>query len=590
MSAGYKCPYDNLLILNFATTRDENNYDYASEIIQFSVIVLNTKEKKIREDVKFDKFVRPIINPTLSDYCTNHTGISQNTVDSAEPFPVVFEEFSAWLQENDFQETRYAFVVFSRRDLWFIAQYQFLLVKQPLPAMFKQWVDMNATMKKAQQGQDYHRPEENIIQDMSNIYNIPYEGTAHNAMDNCHFLAKITKRVLDDGNLVVVNERLQCTFGYRVMPLTVDPQWKTIYRSAMEVLQRILPLAALHIRWFLPEDDYGVCPYCKQPADVCTGMEHKQYPTNVYEQLREPSVFAVTAGLVKEPVQQSGHFHPNRYNETGEFKAAGVHGKAVSVVDTFHNREGLIMKSTSRPEDYRRELTVLQAMRQRPGFPNLYDFFTAPAQHDAVQYCLIMDYEGDCLHTVSKRTEGGISNFNLMRIAFKLLWTLESLHMHGFCHRDMHAGNVLIRREYDGIVRIKLIDFGMSLPLNPPPIPETNLTSWHASLQVCRHEAYTRFDDLTSGIFVAMWSIGLNPFGDEKDQYLAKKATFDQDPFFHLNSNLKWLAQLYSEVDYQRTAGYSHHDLFEIFYRFNPDFEPTSPITHTVTDNQLIIE
>ncbi|CAP23180.1 Protein CBG02002 [Caenorhabditis briggsae] len=293
---------------------------------------------------------------------------------------------------------------------------------------------------------------------------------------------------------------------------------------------------------------------------------------------------------MNEQNEHVGHFHPGRYQATREFNAAGVRGTVVSVVDTFHNRGSLIMKLTTLPEDYRRELTVLQAMRQHEGFPNLYDFFTLSAQDGDVQYLLITEYEGESLHVVSRRTKGGISHSNLMRIAFKLFWTLESLHMQGFCHRDMHAANVLIRREYDGIVRIKLIDFGMSLPLNPPPIPQTNLTSWHASFQVCRHEAYTRFDDLTSAVFVAMWSIDLNPFGDVRDQYFARKAIFHRDPFVHFNNNLKWLALLYSEIDYQRTAGYSHHDLFEIFYRFNPDFDPTSPITHVVTDNQLIIE
>ncbi|CAO4383648.1 unnamed protein product [Caenorhabditis nigoni] len=284
-----------------------------------------------------------------------------------------------------------------------------------------------------------------------------------------------------------------------------------------------------------------------------------------------------------------GHFIPNRYQRTTEPEARGVHGVAIPVVDTLYNRGGLILKLTVLP-DYDRELTVLQAMRGQAGFPNLYDFFTFNAQHDDVQYGLVMDYEGETLHVVSGRTDRGISNSNLMRIAFKLFWTMESLHLQGFCHRDLHAANVLIRREHDGVVRLKIIDFGMSLPLNPSPVPERNLVSWHASLQVCQHKPYTRYDDLTSAIFVAMWAIELNPFGEDHQQYLAEKVKFDRNPSSYFNSNLKWLARLYSEVDYQRTAGYSHHDLFEIFYKFDPDFDPTSPITYGVVNNRLIIE
>ncbi|PIC11572.1 hypothetical protein B9Z55_029003 [Caenorhabditis nigoni] len=324
----------------------------------------------------------------------------------------------------------------------------------------------------------------------------------------------------------------------------------------------------------------------RNPASVCTGMEHKQYPKDLYEQLREPSAFASTAGLIKEQHDHFGHFVLNRYRPTGEFQGAGVQGRVVAVADILNNRDGLVMKRALRADDYHRELAVLQAMRHRAGFPNLHDFFSTPAHLGEVQYFLVMDYEGECLGDVARRTNGGISNSNLMRIAYKLFWTLDSLHMHGFCHRDVHSRNVCYPTR---LVRIKLIDFGMSLPLDPSPRPDRNLTSWHASLEVCRGDAYTRFDDLISAIFVAMWCIRLNPFGEEHE-YLAKKVIFDQDPFIHFNDELKWLALLYTEVNHQRSAGYSHQDLFDIFFKFNPDFDPTSPITHVVTENQLTID
>ncbi|PIC11563.1 hypothetical protein B9Z55_028998 [Caenorhabditis nigoni] len=181
----YMCPYDNLLVLNLATTCEERNFDYPLEIIQFSIVVIDTRTKTImslslninrnqnldyqREDVKFDRYVRPVVNPMLSDYCKSYTGISQATVDNADTFSKVFDQFCAWLQEHDFQETRYAFVALNRQDLWLVAQYQFLLVKQPLPAMCRQWVDLNASMNKVYQGQFNSRTKEDIIQNMSDF-------------------------------------------------------------------------------------------------------------------------------------------------------------------------------------------------------------------------------------------------------------------------------------------------------------------------------------------------------------------------------------------------------------------------------------
>ena len=50
---------------------------------------------------EFHSYVRPQINPCLSDFCTSLTGISQSQVDNAPLFPVVFREFKQWLYEHD---------------------------------------------------------------------------------------------------------------------------------------------------------------------------------------------------------------------------------------------------------------------------------------------------------------------------------------------------------------------------------------------------------------------------------------------------------------------------------------------------------
>ncbi|ULT80533.1 hypothetical protein L3Y34_010835 [Caenorhabditis briggsae] len=288
--------------------------------------------------------------------------------------------------------------------------------------------------------------------------------------------------------------------------------------------------------------------------------------------------------------QLFGRFLLDRYIETGHFSAAGVHGRAFSVLDTIFDRNDLIMKSTTDPEVYRRELPVLYAMRGYQGFPMLYDHFTTPPEHGEVQYCFVTPYEGECIDDIAQRSGERFSHTNLMRIAFKLLWALETLHQQGFCHRDVHCGNVLLRREFDGIVRLKIIDFALSLPLNPPPMPELNLTSWHASLPVWWGEAYTRFDDFTSAIFLLLWFVPVNPFGDVRTEYLVKKEKFDENPHVWFNDEVEWIPNLYTSIQLQRTSGYSHTDLFNVMYKFDPNFDPTSPIAYRVVDNQLTIE
>ncbi|KAJ3333015.1 3'-5' exoribonuclease 1, partial [Kappamyces sp. JEL0680] len=51
---------------------------------------------------EFHRYVRPILNPILSAFCTSLTGITQEMVEQAEPFHVVYSEFNEWLAHPEF--------------------------------------------------------------------------------------------------------------------------------------------------------------------------------------------------------------------------------------------------------------------------------------------------------------------------------------------------------------------------------------------------------------------------------------------------------------------------------------------------------
>ncbi|UMM40712.1 hypothetical protein L5515_017231 [Caenorhabditis briggsae] len=302
MAARYRCPFENLVILDFKTTCEENNYDYLTEIIQISATVLNIRDKVIvkrRSDIQ--TFVRPVINPLLSEYCAQMTGIDQNTINTADTFPVVYNQFVAWLQEHNFQERSFAFVCENSQNMWRYAQYQFLLLDQALPAMFRQWISLEVAFRDLFPGRTCdHLPGETLVEKTSNHYNIEFTGNEHYAMDKSFFLAKVTKRILDDNNLITVNQNFRCFAGKRTVPLNVDPNWKTNFQSAMLVIERMLPLVFAYARNYFPDESFGKCFFCRQQSDVCTGLDNEQYPDELFEQLVEPSVFAIAARLVDD--------------------------------------------------------------------------------------------------------------------------------------------------------------------------------------------------------------------------------------------------------------------------------------------------
>lgn len=53
------------------------------EIIEFPIIVIDVHKREIIDT--FSSFVKPTINPHLSEFCTKLTGITQEKVDRANP-------------------------------------------------------------------------------------------------------------------------------------------------------------------------------------------------------------------------------------------------------------------------------------------------------------------------------------------------------------------------------------------------------------------------------------------------------------------------------------------------------------------------
>ena len=74
----------NYVIVDLEATCWENNKDHHMEIIEIGAIILDENFEAIDE---YQSFVKPIVNPILSDFCKTLTNISQADVDSAPLFP-----------------------------------------------------------------------------------------------------------------------------------------------------------------------------------------------------------------------------------------------------------------------------------------------------------------------------------------------------------------------------------------------------------------------------------------------------------------------------------------------------------------------
>lgn len=89
-----------LLIIDFeATCEEKNPPGYPHEIIEFPAVLVNTSNEPHIHDV-FHAYVKPQINPILSEFCKALTGIEQEVVDKAKVFPDVLQQFQNWLKSH----------------------------------------------------------------------------------------------------------------------------------------------------------------------------------------------------------------------------------------------------------------------------------------------------------------------------------------------------------------------------------------------------------------------------------------------------------------------------------------------------------
>lgn len=74
----------------------DNEKEEYREIIQIGAVKFDTSRLEVLDG--FDKAIRPQINPELSDYIKDLTGLSQKRIDEADKFETVLKAFIEWSQ------------------------------------------------------------------------------------------------------------------------------------------------------------------------------------------------------------------------------------------------------------------------------------------------------------------------------------------------------------------------------------------------------------------------------------------------------------------------------------------------------------
>ncbi|XP_026796870.2 3'-5' exoribonuclease 1 [Pangasianodon hypophthalmus] len=196
--------YDYICVVDFEATCEENNpRHFIHEIIEFPVVLIDTHTLEIVDS--FQEYVKPQLNPQLSDFCVELTGITQKMVDEADPFPRVLRRVVAWLQEKELG-TKYKYTLLTDGS-WDMSKFlytQCRLSRLRYPQFARNWINIRKSY-----GNYYKvaRTQTRLNCMLENL-GMQYEGRLHCGLDDSRNIARVAIRMLKDGCRLRVNERL----------------------------------------------------------------------------------------------------------------------------------------------------------------------------------------------------------------------------------------------------------------------------------------------------------------------------------------------------------------------------------------------
>jgi len=201
--------FDYFVIVDFEATCEEKNApDYPHEIIEFPGVIVDGNTGKVMDS--WQHYCRPTINSQLSEFCTTLTGIQQETVDDAQLFPEVLNNFNDWLESHGLglQHT-FALVTDGPFDVGRFLRLSCLQHQLDIPDWAKKWVNLRKGFA------NFYRWNSSASQQklpglptMLSRLDMEFVGSPHCGLDDAKNIARVVSRMVLDGAILKVNEML----------------------------------------------------------------------------------------------------------------------------------------------------------------------------------------------------------------------------------------------------------------------------------------------------------------------------------------------------------------------------------------------
>lgn len=224
----------DLIFVDFEATCAGDRQQYKpseTEIIEWPAIILRFPEngQPCYAAHSFRMFVRPVINPVLSPFCRELTGITQEHVECAAPFEVAMRAFGEFVRK--YALPNFTFVTHGRWDFEVcLANHPFMPRSHAIPSCFNEglfeYVDLRVMYNRSN---GFALDARASLADMCTRLDIKPLGKAHSGIDDC------TNMVLIFTSLFIRGHRISRSHDMRVVNLY--PRWMSMRR--LEKMERI---------------------------------------------------------------------------------------------------------------------------------------------------------------------------------------------------------------------------------------------------------------------------------------------------------------------------------------------------------------
>ncbi|MDR1942393.1 MAG: exonuclease domain-containing protein [Endomicrobium sp.] len=176
------------IVIDFeATCVFPRDSSFRNEIIEFAAVRCDTQWNIISE---FTRFVKPVLNPVLSDFCKKLTTITQDDIDQAAGFTAVLIDFNTWLNSSCGEKYFCSWGKYDKKQL--ISDCRLRKAQYPFNDIHYNLKQI--AIKKAIK--DYKMPPKiKGMSEVADFLKIKRTGTLHRGIDDCKNILQIVKRL-----------------------------------------------------------------------------------------------------------------------------------------------------------------------------------------------------------------------------------------------------------------------------------------------------------------------------------------------------------------------------------------------------------